>query len=291
MARWAPRADPAGGQAHRGAHARAGRFQPALRRRRPIAIHEFLYPLVQGYDSVALEADVELGGTDQKFNLLVGRADAAGTGPAAAGGHHRAAARGLDGVQKMSKSLGNYVGITEPPGEHVRQADVDQPTTLMWRYFELLSFRPLAEIAALKAEVAAGRNPMEVKFELAHEITARFHGEAGAVAARRDFDQRIRAGRDARGAGDGACIEHRQERKSDSRRRSRPPGLTASNSEAFREIRQRAVRVDGERVEDQRMTLKAGAAVRTRGRQAPHRGGRGARHIDRQINLQNRNSE
>jgi tyrosyl-tRNA synthetase len=160
---------------------------------RPIAIHEFLYPLVQGYDSVALEADVELGGTDQKFNLLVGRQLQQAYGQPPQVVLTVPLLEGLDGVQKMSKSLGNYVGITDPPavmfGKLMSVAD-----TLMWRYFELLSFRPLAEVESLKRAVDAGRNPMEVKFELAHEITARFHGEAGAAAGRRDFDQRIRAG-------------------------------------------------------------------------------------------------
>jgi tyrosyl-tRNA synthetase len=222
---------------------------------RPIAIHEFLYPLVQGYDSVALEADVELGGTDQKFNLLVGRQLQQAWGQPPQVVMTVPLLEGLDGVQKMSKSLGNYVGINEPPtamfGKLMSIAD-----TLMWRYFELLSFRPLGEIAALKAAVTAGRNPMEVKFELAHEITARFHGEAGAVAGRRDFDQRIRAGAmpedlerrvieiDGAEIGLAAALT--------------AAGLTASNSEAFREIRQRAVRLDGERVEDQRLMLRAG---------------------------------
>jgi tyrosyl-tRNA synthetase len=222
---------------------------------RPIAIHEFLYPLVQGYDSVALEADVELGGTDQKFNLLVGRQLQQAWGQPPQVVMTVPLLEGLDGVQKMSKSLGNYVGINEPPaamyGKLMSIAD-----TLMWRYFELLSFRPLGEIAALKQDVAAGRNPMEVKFELAHELTARFHGEDGAVAGRRDFDQRIRAG------GMPEDVERRliaiEGAEIGLAAALTAAGLTASNSEAFREIRQRAVRVDGARVEDQRMTLKAG---------------------------------
>jgi tyrosyl-tRNA synthetase len=222
---------------------------------RPIAIHEFLYPLVQGYDSVALEADVELGGTDQKFNLLVGRQLQQAWGQPPQVVMTVPLLEGLDGVQKMSKSLGNYVGINEPPaamyGKLMSIAD-----TLMWRYFELLSFRPLGEIAALKKDVAAGRNPMEVKFELAHELTARFHGEEGAVTGRRDFDQRIRAG------GMPEDVERRliaiEGAEIGLAAALTAAGLTASNSEAFREIRQRAVRVDGARVEDQRMTLKAG---------------------------------
>jgi tyrosyl-tRNA synthetase len=222
---------------------------------RPIAIHEFLYPLVQGYDSVALHADVELGGTDQKFNLLVGRQLQQAWGQPPQVVMTVPLLEGLDGVQKMSKSLGNYVGINELPASMYGKL-MSISDTLMWRYFELLSFRPLAQIEALKTEVAAGRNPMEVKFELAHEITVRFHGEAGAVAARRDFDQRIRAGGmpeelerrvvtvDGTEMGLAAVLT--------------AAGLTASNSEAFRKIRQRAVRVDGERVENQRLALKTG---------------------------------
>jgi tyrosyl-tRNA synthetase len=224
---------------------------------RAIAIHEFLYPLVQGYDSVALEADVELGGTDQRFNLLVGRQLQQAWGQPPQVVMTVPLLEGLDGLQKMSKSLGNYVGIDEPPaimyGKLMSIAD-----ELMWRYFELLSFRSLGEIATLRAGVAEGRNPMEVKFELAHEITARFHGEAGAVSARRDFDQRIRAGAipeeverrvlEVEGGGIGLAAA------------LTAAGLTASNSEAFREIRQGAVRLDGMRVEDERMQLRAGGS-------------------------------
>jgi tyrosyl-tRNA synthetase len=224
---------------------------------RAIAIHEFLYPLVQGYDSVALEADVELGGTDQKFNLLVGRQLQQAWGQPPQVVMTVPLLEGLDGLQKMSKSLGNYVGINEPPaimyGKLMSIAD-----ELMWRYFELLSFRSLAEIEALKAGVAEGRNPMEVKFELAHEITARFHDESGAAAGRRDFDQRIRAG---------AIPEEVERRVMEIAGGSiglaaalTSAGLTASNSEAFREIRQGAVRVDGARVEDERMKLEAGGS-------------------------------
>jgi len=222
---------------------------------RPIAIHEFLYPLVQGYDSVALQADVELGGTDQKFNLLVGRQLQQAWGQPPQVVMTVPLLEGLDGIQKMSKSLDNYVGIDEPPASMFGKL-MSISDTLMWRYFELLSFRPLGEIEALRADVAAGRNPMEVKFELAREVTARFHGEAGAVAGRRDFDQRIRAG---------AMPEEMETRslviEGDEiglAAALTAAGLTASNSEAFREIRQRAVRVDGERVEDTRHVLRAG---------------------------------
>ena len=222
---------------------------------RPISIHEFLYPLVQGYDSVALQADVELGGTDQKFNLLVGRQLQQAWGQPPQVVLTVPLLEGLDGVQKMSKSLGNYVGIDEPPAVMFGKL-MSITDDLMWRYYELLSFRPLAELEALRAEVAAGRNPMEAKFELAHELTARFHGEAGARAGRQDFDQRIRAGAmpedlecrviECAGGEIGLAAA------------LTAAGLTASNSEAFREIRQRAVRVDGERVEDTRLKLAAG---------------------------------
>lgn len=223
---------------------------------RPIAIHEFLYPLVQGYDSVALQADVELGGTDQKFNLLVGRQLQQAWGQPPQVVMTVPLLEGLDGIQKMSKSLDNYVGIDEPPASMFGKL-MSISDTLMWRYFELLSFRPLGELDGLRAAVAAGRNPMDVKFELAHELTARFHGEAGAAAGRRDFDQRIRAG---------VMPEEMEERtlvvaedEIGLAAALTAAGLTASNSEAFREIRQRAVRVDGERVEDARHQLPVGA--------------------------------
>ena len=147
----------------------------------PIAIHEFLYPLVQGYDSVALQADVELGGTDQKFNLLVGRQlqEAYGQEPQVV--MTMPLLEGLDGVNKMSKSLGNYIGITEAPDEMFGKL-MSISDELMWRYFDLLSFRPNADSSGCKQEVAAGRNPRDVKFELAREIVARFHG-AGAARA------------------------------------------------------------------------------------------------------------
>src|SRR5690606_14113959 len=155
----------------------------------PIAIHEFLYPLVQGYDSVALQADVELGGTDQKFNLLVGRQlqEAYGQQPQVV--LTMPLLEGLDGVHKMSKSLGNYIGVNEEPDSMFGKL-MSISDELMWRYFELLSFRPNAELARLREEVAQGRNPMEVKFELAMEITARFHGAAAAEQARQNFSAR-----------------------------------------------------------------------------------------------------
>lgn len=147
-----------------------------------ISIHEFLYPLLQGYDSVALEADVELGGTDQKFNLLMGRTLQSRYGQRPQVVLTMPILEGLDGVQKMSKSLGNYIGVSDAPGE-MFQKIVSMPDTLIWRYFELLSFRPLEEVEAYRAQVADGRNPQEVKKILAEEVIARFHGEAAAASA------------------------------------------------------------------------------------------------------------
>jgi len=157
---------------------------------RPIAVHEFLYPLTQGYDSVAMEADVELGGTDQKFNLLVGRDLQREYGQSPQAIITMPILEGLDGVQKMSKSLGNYVGIFDAPNDMFGKI-MSVSDELMWRWFTLLSFRSMAEIEALQAEVAAGRNPRDVKFELARELVARFHDEAAAAAAQEAFVNRF----------------------------------------------------------------------------------------------------
>lgn len=159
----------------------------------PIAIHEFLYPLVQGYDSVALQADVELGGTDQKFNLLMGRELQRAYGQASQCVVTMPLLEGLDGVKKMSKSLGNYVGIQEAPGVMYSKL-VSIPDALMWRYFELLSFRSMDEIDALKMDVQKGANPRDVKIKLAEEIVARFHGEEAAAAAHRSAGNRMKEG-------------------------------------------------------------------------------------------------
>lgn len=158
-----------------------------------IAIHEFMYPLVQGYDSVALECDIELGGTDQKFNLLMGRELQKDYGQKPQVVITMPLLEGLDGVQKMSKSLGNYVGITEAPGV-MYQKIVSIPDALMWRYFELLSFRPLTEIEQLKQQVADGANPRDIKIELAREIVARFHGEEAAANAHKAAGNIIKEG-------------------------------------------------------------------------------------------------
>ncbi len=157
-------------------------FSKRFQGEQPIAIHEFLYPLVQGYDSVAMRADVELGGTDQKFNLLVGRDLQRHWGQSPQVVMMMPLLEGLDGVQKMSKSLGNYVGITEPPGVMFNKL-VSMPDSIMWRYFELLSFRSEADIAQLQADVAAWMNPRDVKIELARELVARFHDEQAAETA------------------------------------------------------------------------------------------------------------
>src|SRR5476649_140319 len=159
----------------------------------PIAIHEFLYPLVQGYDSVALRADVELGGSDQKFNLLVGRQMQEAYGQAPQVVLTTPLLEGLDGVQKMSKSLGNYIGVHDVPEQMFgKLMSISDP--LMWRYFELLSFRPMSEIAAMQQSIADGRNPRDVKFELAHEIVARFHSARAADLAKADFLARFAQG-------------------------------------------------------------------------------------------------
>jgi tyrosyl-tRNA synthetase len=221
----------------------------------PIAIHEFLYPLVQGYDSVAMEADVELGGTDQKFNLLVGRQLQQAYGQPPQVVLTMPLLEGLDGVQKMSKSLGNYVGITEPPGEMFGKL-MSISDDLMWRYFELLSFRPAAEIETLTRQVAEGRNPRDVKFELALEIVARFHDDNAARRAQQEFIARFQKGKlpseipETRiSAGQGGALIGEV---------LTAAGLSASNSEAFRMIKQGAVRIDDQRVEDRALQLEAG---------------------------------
>lgn len=168
-------------------------FKKRYKANQPIAIHEFLYPLVQGYDSVALEADVELGGTDQRFNLLVGRELQKSEGQEPQVVLMTPLLEGLDGEKKMSKSLGNYVGITESPGT-MFQKIVSIPDSLMWRWYELLSFKTLDEIGALKKQVEAGANPRDIKIELARELVARFHGEEAAANAHKGAGNIIREG-------------------------------------------------------------------------------------------------
>ena len=232
-------------------------FEKRYKSGQPIAIHEFLYPLVQGYDSVALRADVELGGTDQKFNLLVGRQlqEAYGQQPQVV--LTTPLLEGLDGVQKMSKSLGNYVAIHDPPGVMFGKL-MSISDTLMWRYFELLSFRPLAEIAALRSSMAEGRNPRDVKFELAREIVARFHSAEAAERAQRDFTTRFQQG----GVPDD-LIEQTVEIPAPRARLTgilKDLGFAASSSEASRKIQEGAVRVDQEKVTNHAHELLAGNA-------------------------------
>ena len=221
----------------------------------PISIHEFLYPLVQGYDSVALQADVELGGTDQKFNLLVGRQLQEQYGQKPQIVLTMPILEGLDGVQKMSKSLGNYIGINEPPGEMFGKL-MSISDDLMWRYFELLSFRSLTDIARLKREVADGANPRDIKFQLGEEIVARFHSPAAAKAAQEEFVARFR-----RGEMPEEMPEHEFKVEAGGIVLSallKQCDLTASTSEANRMLEQGGVRVNGEKVSDRSLKLMAG---------------------------------
>jgi tyrosyl-tRNA synthetase len=222
----------------------------------PISIHEFLYPIVQGYDSVALKADVELGGTDQKFNLLVGRQLQQDYGQEPQVVLTMPLLEGLDGVQKMSKSLGNYVGITDSPGEMFGKL-MSISDDLMWRYFELLSFRTLEDIAALRKRVDEGMNPRDAKFELALEMVERFHDSKAATAAHEEFISRFR---------EGAMPEDMPELSLESRdgrlgiaHLLKEAGLVSSTSEAFRMIKQGAVRIDGVKVEDRGLEIDAGS--------------------------------
>ena len=224
---------------------------------RAIAVHEFLYPLVQGYDSVALQADVELGGTDQKFNLLVGRQLQESYGQEPQIVITMPLLEGTDGVNKMSKSLGNYIGIAEAPdamfGKVMRISD-----ELMWRYFELLSFRPLGEIAALRRATGEGRNPRDAKLELAYELVSRFHDVAAAERAQREFvarvsERQVPADLEAQVLHVEAGVRLRLANV------LKDGGLAASTSEANRKIEEGAVRIDGSRVTDRGITLAAGA--------------------------------
>lgn len=220
-----------------------------------ISIHEFLYPLVQGYDSVAMKTDVELGGTDQKFNLLVGRQlqEAYGQEPQVA--LTMPILEGLDGVQKMSKSLNNYIGITDAPDDMFGKL-MSISDDLMWRYFELLSFRPMTEIEGFRQEIEEGRNPRDIKFLLGEELVARFHSEAEATQARVNFIQRFQKGAmpdempeftlvaEAEGYPIANLLKDAQ--------------LVQSTSEAMRMIRQGAVKIDGEKLEDLSVKIQGG---------------------------------
>ncbi len=220
-----------------------------------IAVHEFLYPLVQGYDSVEMRADVELGGTDQKFNLLVGRQlqEAYGQKPQVT--LTMPILEGLDGVQKMSKSLNNYVGINDAPDDMFGKL-MSISDDLMWRYFELLSFRPMSEIEDFQKEIQQGKNPRDIKFLLAEEIIARFHDETAATKARENFIARFQKG---------AMPEDIPELTISADEQTIPIAnllrqakLVQSTSEAMRMIQQGAVRIDGERIEDKKLAIEIG---------------------------------
>jgi len=224
----------------------------------PIAIHEFLYPLAQGYDSVALEADVELGGTDQKFNLLVGRELQRHYGQEPQCILTLPLLEGLDGVNKMSKSLDNYVGITEPPNDMFGKL-MSISDELMWRYYDLLSFRAASEIAKLKRECASGRNPRDAKVLLAQEIVTRFHSQEAAAHALAEFDARFRQGAlpedmpELELASAGGALPIAQLAKQ--------AGIVESTSEALRLIAQKGMRVDGEVISDKALVVPAGRTI------------------------------
>ncbi len=221
----------------------------------PISVHELLYPLMQGYDSVALQSDLELGGTDQKFNLLVGRALQTEYGQEPQCILTMPLLEGTDGIEKMSKSKGNYIGITEPANAMFAKL-LSISDLLMWKYFTLLSFRPEAEIARLQAEVEAGRNPKDAKVLLAKEVTARFHSPAAADAAEQDFQRRASGGvpddvPEVTLAGAPLAIGALLKRA----------GLAPSTSEALRLIEQGGVRIDGAVVSDKALKIAAGTLV------------------------------
>lgn len=231
-------------------------FQKRYAGGQPIAIHEFLYPLIQGYDSVALRADLELGGTDQKFNMLVGRELQKHYGQSPQVVMTLPILEGLDGVQKMSKSLGNYIGINEPPDEMFGKL-MSISDELMWRYFELLSFEREATIKSWRTDVEEGANPRDIKFRLAQELVARFHDQAAAIKALENFIARFQKG---------ALPEDMAEKTLHTATGSmsisavlKEADLTKTTSEARRMLQQGAVRIDGERITDMDLELPAGA--------------------------------
>ena len=231
-------------------------FSKRFKGNQPISIHEFLYPLVQGYDSVAMKADVELGGTDQKFNLLVGRELQRSDGFEPQITLTMPILEGLDGVQKMSKSLKNYIGVNDAPndmfGKLMSISDV-----LMWRYFELLSFRPMSEIEGFKQDIEKGKNPRDVKFLLAEEIIARFHDAGSATRAREDFIARF-----AKGATPDEMPEITiEDGPIGVAAMLKQAGLTTSTSDSFRMIQQGAVKLDGVKVEDKAMKVSVGVVI------------------------------
>ncbi|MBK7492805.1 MAG: tyrosine--tRNA ligase [Nitrosomonas sp.] len=233
-------------------------FDKRYRNNQPIAIHEFLYPLIQGYDSVALKADLELGGTDQKFNLLMGRELQRHFGQPQQCILMMPLLEGLDGVNKMSKSLNNYVGITESPKEIFGKL-MSVSDQLMWRYLELLSFESLQTIRTWREEVENGRNPRDIKVKLAQEIVARFHSQQAAEEALADFEARFRHG--ALPDEIPETIIPTTDGEIPLVQLLKQTGLTASTSEALRMIEQGAVKLDGEKVEDKSIKIKRGESV------------------------------
>ena len=233
-------------------------FAKRYRNGQPIAVHEFLYPLCQGYDSVALKSDIELGGTDQKFNLLVGRELQKHYGQTPQCVLMMPLLEGLDGVNKMSKSLGNYVGISEPPREIFGKL-MSVSDDLMWRYFDLLSFRPNAEIARFKQDVAEGRNPRDLKVLLGQEIVARFHSAQAADDALADFEARFRQGAIPDDVPEVTLTSVNGELGI--AQLLKQAGLVSSTSDALRMIEQGGVKIDGERIEDKKLLLKAGSKL------------------------------
>lgn len=232
-------------------------FTKRYKANQPIAIHEFLYPLLQGYDSVVLKSDLELGGTDQKFNLLMGRELQKQAGQSQQCVLTMPLLEGLDGVNKMSKSLGNYIGIAEAP-EVIFAKIMSVSDELMWRYIELLSFASLETIAKWKEDVAAGANPRDIKVQFAQEIVARFHSQADAEKALADFQTRSKGGipddvPEVSVTIEGDTIGVAQLLKL--------AGLVASTSEAFRSIEQGGIKLDGEKVSDKALTLNKGVSV------------------------------
>ncbi len=230
-------------------------FKKRYTSEQPIAIHEFMYPLLQGYDSVAMETDIELGGTDQKFNLLMGRELQKANGQKPQCVLMMPLLVGLDGEKKMSKSAHNYIGVSDAPGDMFGKI-MSISDDLMWSYYELLSFRPLEEIAQFRQDVAEGKNPRDVKILLAKEIIARFHTESDADAAEQEFINRFQ-----KGAIPDEMPEFQFEAGVSISNLLKDAGLAASTSEAMRMIRQGAAKIDGDKVEDTKLVPEAGTAV------------------------------
>ena len=233
-------------------------FDKRYKNNQPISIHEFLYPLVQGWDSVEMKADVELGGTDQKFNLLVGRELMKAEGMEPQVILTMPILEGLDGVQKMSKSLDNYIGIEDAPNDMFGKI-MSVSDDLMWRYFELLSFRPLSEVETFQQDIAKGANPRDIKFLLAEEIITRFHDAAAAEAAKQDFITRF-----SKGAMPDEMPEVLLSLEQESigiAAMLKQAGLTSSTSESFRMIQQGAIKLDGEKVADKGLQLQRGTVL------------------------------